>query len=344
MWRAKIVAAKDTKGLDPQVAGLLKQMIDMKLPELHTMAPRSAREFFNTSIKLVMGMPEEVSKVEDMKIPGPAVPIPIRVYTPGGKGPFPIFVYIHGGGFVVGDIHMGDNFCRAIANRASCVVVSVDYRLAPEHKFPAALDDSYAAVRWVADNADHLNGDRSRIAVGGDSAGGNLSAVVSLRARDESAKFPVCQVLIYPATNLSMHATGSMSEFSEGYFLTGADMLWFGDQYFEKGHDRRNPYASPLLAADLSNLPSALIITAGFDPLRDEGEAYGNRLRKAGVPVKVSRYAGMIHGFITMDGMIDKCKDAINEVAANLREAFHGKNKPSKLTHAPAKATSKRKG
>lgn len=324
------MVSKSKIGLDPQVAALLKQMVEMKIPELHTLAPKAARELFDGAIKMVMGKPEKVSKVEDLKIPGPADQIPIRIYTPEGKGPFPIFVYIHGGGFVIGNIPMGDNLCRAIANRTSCVVVSVEYRLAPEHKFPAAVDDSYAAIKWVARNPARINGDPSRIAVGGDSAGGNLSAVVSLRARDEGEDFPIYQVLMYPATELDMHSTGSLNEFAEGYFLTGADMIWFGDQYFEKGQNRRVPYASPLLAPDLSELPPALIITAGFDPLRDEGEAYGERLKKSGVSVKVSRYAGMIHGFISMDGVIGKAKDAINEIATNLGEIFQSKSQRMK--------------
>jgi len=261
-----MVVSKDKTGLDPQVAALLKQMVQMKIPELHTLTPKAARELFDGAAKMVLGKPEKVSKVEDLKIPGPRGQIPIRVYTPEGKGPFPIFVYYHGGGFVIGNIQLGDNLCRAIANRAFCVVVSVEYRLAPEHKFPAAVDDSFAASKWVARNAARINGDPTRIAVGGDSAGGNLSAVVSLRARDEGENFPIYQVLIYPATQLDTHTTGSINEFAEGYFLTRADMIWFGDQYFEKGQDRRVPYASPLLSPDLSNLPPALIITAGFDP------------------------------------------------------------------------------
>jgi acetyl esterase len=325
------VASKSKGGLDPQVAVLLKQMVDMKMPEMHTLGAKAAREFFNTSYKLVAGKPEKVSKVEDMKILGPAGEIPIRVYTPEGKGPFPVFVYIHGGGFVLGNIVLGDNLCRSIANRASCVVVSVEYRLAPEHKYPAAVDDSYAAIKWVAKNANRINADPTRIAVGGDSAGGNLSAVVSLRARDEGEKFPMYQVLMYPATQMDMHTTGSLSQFSDGYFLTAGDMIWFGEQYFEKNQDRRIPYASPLLAPNLSKLPPALIITAGFDPLRDEGEAYGEKLKKSGVPVKISRYAGMIHGFLSMDGVISKAKDAIDEIGTSLSAAFQkGKTQKKK--------------
>ncbi|WXG44912.1 MAG: alpha/beta hydrolase [Promethearchaeati archaeon SRVP18_Atabeyarchaeia-1] len=316
------MAEKQQKGLDPQAAALLKQMAQLKMPELHTLTPKAARDMMDAGIKMIAGKPEKVSKVEDLKIPGPAGQIPVRVYTPEGKGPFPVFVYYHGGGFVIGNVPQSDNFCRGVANRAACVVVSVEYRLAPEHKYPAAVDDSYTTTKWVSKNADRINGDPHRIAVGGDSAGGNLAAVVSLKARDEGEKFPIYQVLIYPATDLTGTSTVSRNEFAEGYFLTKADMLWFGEQYFKKGQDPRVPYASPLLAPDVDKLPPALIITAGFDPLRDEGEAYGERLKKAGVPAKVSRYAGMIHGFTSMDGAIDKAKEAMNEVAASLSEAF----------------------
>jgi acetyl esterase len=322
-----IKMAKNQRGLDQQVAALLKQMVDMRLPELHTMTPRIAREFFNNSLKLVLGKPEKVSKVEDIKIPSPGGSVPARTYTPEGKGPFPIFIYFHGGGFVLGNISMGDNLCKAIANKSSCVVVSVEYRLAPENKFPAAVDDSYSAVEWVAAYANRIDGDSTRIAVGGDSAGGNLSAVVCLKARDKGKSFPIYQVLMYPPTDLSEHTTDSIKECSEGYYLTGGDTIWFGNLYFEKDQDRRVQDASPLLAPNLSNLPPALIITCGFDPLRDEGEAYGERLKKSGVPVTVSRYSGMIHGFMTMDGIISKSKDAVNEIAANLREAFRVRTK-----------------
>jgi acetyl esterase len=315
------VASTLQKGLDPQAATLLQLMTKM-MPEPHKLALKAQRELQDAGAKAFMGKPEKVSKVEDLKIPGPAGQIPIRVYTPEGKGPFPIFVYFHGGGFVMGNVQQTDNICKAVANKASCVVVSVEYRLAPEYKHPAAVDDSYSATKWVSENANKINGDPARIAVGGDSAGGNLAAVVSLKARDEKAKFPIYQVLIYPETDLSGFNTSSWKEFSDGYAPTKGDVVWYMEQYFEKGQDRRAPYASPLLAPELSNLPPALIITAGFDPLRDEGEAYGEKLKKSGVPVKVSRYAGMIHSFIVMDRVLDKAKDAWNEIAMSLRDVF----------------------
>jgi acetyl esterase len=326
-----MASKKDGGKLDQQAAKLLQQMIQMKMPELHTLTPKAARELMDAGCKMVMGKPEKVSRVQDLKIPGPADQIPIRVYTPEGNGPFPVLVYYHGGGFVTGNVPQSDNFCRAVANRASCVVVSVEYRLAPEHKYPAAANDSYSATKWVFENADRINCDAARIAVGGDSAGGNLAAVVSLRARDEGVRFPICQVLLYPVTDLTGNVTKSRKEFGEGYFLTKADMKWFEDQYFKTDEDRRMPYASPLLAPNLSELPPAFIITCGFDPLRDEGEAYGERLKKAGIPTKILRREGMIHGFTTMDGVLDEAKRAMDEIAAYLKTHFSEEN--SRLTN-----------
>ena len=238
-----------------------------------------------------------------------------------GPGPFPILVFFHGGGFVIGDLDSMDAPCRALANRAGCLVVSVDYRRAPEHKFPTATEDCYAAVRWVAENAASLNGDSARIAVGGDSAGGNLAAVVALMARDRGGPPLRYQLLIYPATNHDF-TTASCQENAEGYFLTTADSRWFWSQYLRDENDAANPYASPLRAEDLSGLPPALIITAEYDPLRDEGEAYAERLRQAGVAAEAKRYDGMIHGFFQMGAVIDRGKQAIEDAAQALRTAF----------------------
>jgi acetyl esterase len=317
-----MMASKHQKGLDPQAATLLKAMKSMKMSEPETLTLKARRELQRTAAKAVMGKLEKVSKVEDLRIPGPTRQIPIRVYTPHGKGPFPILVYFHGGGFVVGSVQETDNICRAVANKVSCVAVSVEYPLASEHKYPAAVNDSYAATKWVSENADKINGDPTRIAVGGDSAGGNLAAVVSLKARDENAKFPIYQILICPATDLSGLNTASWKQFSNDYTPTKDDMLWYMEQYFERHQDRHVPYASPLLATDFRKLPPALIITAEFDPVRDEGEAYGEKLRKSGVSVKVSRYEGMIHDFATMDRVINKAKDAWNEIVMSLKDAF----------------------
>jgi len=227
-------------------------------------------------------------------------------------------VYFHGGGWVLCDLDTHDVVCSAIARRAGASVVSVDYRLAPEHKFPAAVVDSYAATAWVAANAAQLGIDVRRISVGGDSAGGNLAAVVSLKSRDENGPAIARQAMIYPVTDLSSFATASYQEFAQGYQLTKTEMEWFRDLYLPSMQDARHPHASPLLASDLRGLPAALIITAECDPLRDEGEAYAKRLEEAGVPVTCTRYPGMIHPFFSLSGAIPQAFDAIQQVANHL--------------------------
>jgi acetyl esterase len=247
--------------------------------------------------------------------------IPIRVYTPTGTGPFPILVFFHGGGWVIGDLESHDGLCRSLTNAVGCVTVSVDYRLAPEHKFPAAPEDCYAAAKWVADNAATINGDPQRIAVGGDSAGGNLTAVVSLMARDRGGPKLVYQLMIYPATDY-FPDTPSMRDNADGYFLTKVDMVWFLNHYLTSEADAKDPYMSPIKANDLHGLPPAMVITAEFDPLRDEGELYAARLKEAGVPVVLKRYDGMIHGFLSMSAMLVQGKKAHEDAVAGLRSAF----------------------
>jgi acetyl esterase len=250
----------------------------------------------------------------------------VRIYTPEATSPAPALVYFHGGGWVICDLDTHDVVCRAIAHRAGAVVVSVDYRLAPEHKFPAAVIDCYAAAAWVATNAARLGIDPARLSVGGDSAGGNLAAVVCLKARDEKARGENCpaiasQALVYPVTTLSSFATGSYEEFADDHQLTRASMEWFRGHYLSSMDDARNPHASPLLTGDLSGLPPALILTAECDPLRDEGEAYAKRLEEAGVRVTCKRYAGMIHPFFSMSGAIPQALEAIQQIAEEIRQA-----------------------
>ena len=266
-------------------------------------------------MKLLGGTLEPVRSIENLRIPGPDCEIPIRVYTPESRAPRPALVYFHGGGWVVCDLDTHDVVCTAIAHRAGAVVVAVDYRLAPEHKFPAAVIDSYAATAWVASNAERLGIDPKRISVGGDSAGGNLAAVVSLKSRDEDGPAIALQVMVYPVTDLSSFATPSYQEFGEDHYLTKSEMEWFREHYLRNMDDARNPHASPLLARDLSRLPPALIITAECDPLRDEGEAYAKRLTNAGVPVTYTCYPGMIHPFFSLSGVIPQAFDAIQQVA-----------------------------
>jgi acetyl esterase len=260
-----------------------------------------------------------LARVEDRRIPGPAGEIPVRIYTPEGEAPLPVLAFLHGGGWVIGSLESHDALCRALARAVPAIVVAVDYRLAPENPFPAGLDDGYAALTWIADNAASLGGDPARIAIGGDSAGGNLGAAIALLARDRGGPKLVHQLLIYPATNLEAD-TVSMRENAEGYFLTRAIMAWFSGHYIA-AEQRTLPHASPMLAPDHRNLPPATVITAEFDPLRDDGEAYAARLREHGVPVDSARYDGMIHGFITMP-VFRQAGEAIDLAVAGLRRSF----------------------
>ncbi len=312
--------------LDPQARTLLDKIAAADVPPLHELTVEEAREA-NAKLFITKREPEAVGAVEDRVIPGPADsahPIPVRIYTPEGDGPFPVLVYLHGGGWVVGSLDTHDAQCRALCTGASCVVVAVDYRLAPEHKFPAAVDDCEAAVQWVADHTAALRGDAARLAVGGDSAGGNLAAVVALRARDRGTPYLAFQLLIYPATDMH-YGTPSHCENAESYLLTRDAIMWFRDQYLHSDAEVSHPEVSPLLAPSLDDLPPAFIITAEFDPLRDEGETYAARLQEAGVPVILKRYDGMIHGFFNLGHVLDQGQQAIADCAAELRRVLHAR-------------------
>jgi acetyl esterase len=307
--------------LDPVAAGLLQQITDAGMPPLNEMSPSDARVAAQAFADLA-GEGDPVGSAEDRTIPGPHGDIPVRVYTPnGGTAPRPVLVYIHGGGWVIGDIPTTDAICRDVANRAECVVVSVDYRLSPEHKFPIPLNDCFAAVKWVADNAASLGADPGRVAVGGDSAGGNLSAAIALRARDEGGPALTYQLLVYPVTNYSFD-TESYDVNGKDYLLTRDMMEWFWDHYVNSAADGDDPLASPLRAKDLSGLPPATVFTAEFDPLRDEGEAYAARLTDAGVAVKHKRFEGQIHAFWQMPGLFPAALQAADIAAADLKAAF----------------------
>jgi len=287
-------------------------------------APLLSKKVSNTTIgakitTIKPDPPESVNKVEQRQIPGTAGKIPVRIYTPQGSGNLPVLVYFHGGGFISGNLDTCDVPLRALTNRAGSIIVSVDYRLAPKHPFPAALDDAYAVTRWVADHAKEIGGDATRIAVGGDSAGGNLAAVVALIAHDRRAPVLVYQVLLYPNTDATM-SSASWKEL-DGPVLTRQQATSSYAQYLPFGTDLKNPYVSPLWAKDLNNLPPALVITAGLDPLRDEGEAYATRLWKAGVPIEATRYNSMSHGFFQMVGVLEQ-KKLIEQIAAALRTAY----------------------
>jgi len=301
--------------LHPEARALLEMMDAQGAPPLETQDPVEARSARLEPMKLLGGEPDALARVENLFSPGPAGDIPLRLYATDHVGLRPALVYFHGGGFVFGNLDTHDAVCRAIAKASGAVVVAVDYRLAPEHKFPAAVDDSYAATKWVAANAERLGIDAHRIAVGGDSAGGNLATVIALRCRDAGGPALAAQVLIYAVTDVSTFETGSHRELAEGYFLTRAAMEWFTGHYLASADHKRHPEVSPLLAPNLSGLPPALIITAEFDPLRDEGEAYARRIQQAGVPVTVTRYPGMIHGFVSMRGVLSGGRQAIQEAA-----------------------------
>ncbi len=296
-----------------QAAGMILDFEKMSAPD--------ARKMMEAAAAATRVPGEPVAKVEDRTIPGPEVPIPVRIYSPEGKGPFPALVFYHGGGWVLGNLDGHDPLCRKITNAVGCKVVSVDYRLAPEAKFPAAAEDCYAATLWVSENAAALGCDPKRLAVGGDSAGGNLAAVVPLMARDRGKPPIDYQVLIYPVTDGSCD-TGSMRELANGYFLTHGAMVWFWNHYVRDHNDREHPYAAPIHAAELRGLPPALVITAEYDPLRDEGEAYAAKLREARVPVTCTRYDGTIHGFVSMADQLDQGKKALAQVVAGLKTAF----------------------
>jgi acetyl esterase len=249
----------------------------------------------------------------------------LRIYTPldANAEVLPGLVFFHGGGFVLGDLDTHDGLCRALANESGCRVVSVDYRLAPEHPFPAAVEDSIAAVDWIATNASALGIDASRLAVGGDSAGGNLAAVAAMLAKQRGAPKLGFQLLIYPVAQLGGAETASMRENGKGYFLEKASMEWFTRLYCPDATRRTDPRLSPLLARDLSGLPPAYVVTAGFDPLRDEGKAYADKLDAAGVPVTYVNYPGMVHGFFSFRGLVPKAREAVAAAGGALRAALN---------------------
>lgn len=308
--------------LDPQVRKFLDRLAAANLPPLDQRSAEYARSQMALSTKFLGRLPR-VAQVRDLKIPGPGGDLAIRAITPldAAPGPLPIVAYYHGGGWVAGDLDSHEGVCRALANAAGAVVVSVDYRLAPEHPFPAAAEDAHAAIVWLAEHAAEIGGDPARLAVCGDSAGGNLAAVAALMARDRCGPTIALQVLIYPITDFDLN-TESYRLFAEGFHLTRSDMAWYWDQYAPDVNDRPLPYASPLRAEDLSGLPPALVVTAGYDVLRDEGESYARRLRESDTPVKLSRYEGMIHGFLRRYPFFDQGRIAIEEIGAELRRAL----------------------
>ena len=303
--------------LDPIVKTLLDQLAAAGGPLMTEMEPPDARVFFEQFAGVMDGEVPALPAVEDRTAAG----IPVRVYRPEGNGPFPMLVWFHGGGWVIGSVDGADATCRRLAAGAGALVVSVEYCLAPEHPFPAAPEDCYAATVWAVEHAGELGADPARVAVGGDSAGGNLAAVMALLARDRHGPRILLQVLIYPVTNHDFNAA-SYRENATGFVLSTEDMRWFWRHYLSREEQGREPSASPLLAKSLADLPPALVVTAGCDPLRDEGEAYAVRLRDAGVAVTLTQYSGMFHGFLRMTRILDQSRVLLDEVAGALRKSL----------------------
>ncbi|TAL64442.1 MAG: alpha/beta hydrolase [Burkholderiaceae bacterium] len=310
--------------LHPQVRALLDLMEKSGLPPVHTLSPAQARASYRDRRSLTQPAPPAVSMLSNLQAQGPHGAIPLRLYRPAGMPEaalLPVLVYFHGGGFVIGDLDTHDVLCRELANGAGCAVVSVDYRLAPEHPFPGAVDDCLAATRWVARNAAQLQLDATRLAVGGDSAGGNLAAVVSLQARD-AGDLPIAfQLLIYPATDARCGAPSHQTN-GQGYLLTTESMAYYMGHYLPNAQDKLNERASPLLHQDVGRLPPALVLTAGYDPLRDEGLQYAQRLSEAGNRVTYVCFERQIHGFILMGKVLEEANSAVAMCAVELKRAF----------------------
>ncbi|HEX7446136.1 MAG TPA: alpha/beta hydrolase [Pirellulales bacterium] len=303
--------------LDPEAQILVNAAHGPSAIPMHQLSPDKAR-----AVMLVqtagLGPPEPVHRIEDRVIAGPDVDLPIRIYRPAANQARRALVYFHGGGWVIGSIETHDALCRMIANQAECTVISVEYRLAPEHPFPAATEDAYAAVCWACEHAEELGAAPNRIAVGGDSAGGNLAAVACLMARDRDRPAIDLQVLLYPIADHDLD-THSYLAYADRYLLTREAMAWFWKHYLVDEADRNNPYVSPLRAADLAGLPRALIITAECDPLCDEGDAYARRLEASGVAVTHACYPGMVHGFVRRATLLSQGRKALDQIAKALR-------------------------
>jgi acetyl esterase len=307
--------------LDPQVLAMRERRAADGGQPLYAMTVEQARAEDLRAVRAAGGAPEPVASIADDHVPGPGGDLPIRIYRPA-DGPLPVLLYFFGGGWTLGTIDTSDGVCRALANAAGCVTISVGYRLAPEHRFPAAIDDCFAATTWIAGHAEALGVAAGRLAVAGDSAGGNLAAGVTLLARDAGVRL-THQLLVYPNTDY-LSDTPSLRENTDPLLFNRTSVDWYWRHYLARPEDGAHPLASPLRAADLTGLPPATVITAEYDPLRDQAEQYAERMRAAGVPVDLVRYPGMVHGFFTMSGVLDAAADAVGYAARRLRAAFAG--------------------
>jgi len=310
---------RDGQTLDPQLQLLLRLMAVARLPRIETLPIDAAREYFRESAGLLTHAPAQMLRIHNRPVPTPHGDVPVRIYIPcSGNSPHPVLVYYHGGGWTVGDLDTHDAVARAFANDAECIVVAVDYRMGPEHRFPAAVDDAVAVFGWVAEHAAEFGGDPSSLAVGGDSAGGNLSAVVAQQTLASGARCPDFQLLIYPVTDLGAEAE-SYETFADGFYLTRMLMRWFAGNYVADPAHRLDPRCSPLRCENFAGLASTFLLTAGYDPLRDEGKAYANRLLEAGVDVEYRNYDSLIHGFLSMAGTVREARRAFQDAVAALR-------------------------
>ncbi len=310
-------------GVHPQAQAVLDLLNAAPTP-LKDLPPQEARAAYDRFIVPRNFDPAEIGPVEDRMIPGPGGDVRIRIYTPeGADGSLPVFLFIHGGGFVIGSIESRDPQCRIICRDVGCVVISVDYRLAPEHPYPAAPDDCWAALLWTVENEAELGINASRIAVGGESAGGNLAAGLALRARENGGPALVAQILVYPVTDMFFEQDlPSFALAYEDYFLTREQMRWYWDCYLPGTTTTTDPLISPCMEQDLSNLPFTQIVTAEFDPLRDDGKRYGERLAAAGVDVEYACMPGMIHGYWHYGKLIDASAEALQMSVEALKRAF----------------------
>ncbi|MEO6500993.1 MAG: alpha/beta hydrolase [Jatrophihabitantaceae bacterium] len=307
--------------LDPQVRQWRERRIADQVRPLYTQTLAEARAADLAEIQAGAGDPEPVHEVQDHQIPATSGQLPLRLYRPEGQDPQPALIYFFGGGWTLGQIDTCDGICRTLANAAGCVVIAAGYRLAPEHKFPGAVNDCFDAVSWIAEHAGELGIDPDRLAVGGDSAGGNLAAAVTLLAKQQGGPRLAAQLLVYPNTCYEAD-TPSLRQNDDPSMFNRRSVDWYWGHYLATPADGKNPLASPLLAADHAGLPPALVITAEYDPLRDEGEEYAHRLRSAGVPTELSRYDGMMHGFFLMYPMLEGGRRAVEEAVGFLRAQF----------------------
>ena len=333
MWRAMPVDSQIQSILDqfkkfsPQPIENLSPDAARNNPTLKNAVEEMAAESMANRLKnIIKPMPEPVGSIKHLMIPTREEPVLARIFTPSGEGPFPVIVYFHGGGWVIASLDIYEASCRALCNTTDSIVVSVAYRLAPENKYPAAVNDAYQATQWVLNNASVFNGKSSQVTVCGESAGGNLAAVTCLKASNENGIMPVAQILIYPVTDARMQ-TSSMRDFTDTLPLYNKMMPWFWNHYLENENQKNEMYVSPLLAESLKDLPPAFIVTAEYDPLRDEGEAYAERLAKDGVNVKAKRYEGMVHEFFGLAGAVDTAKIALDDLVQWLENIHASKTK-----------------